>query len=1270
MGGGQSAPQTSFPNKHGHISNTFTEYDTDNKRILNVYKTLDKLKQGGYGIVYKAENTATKQLYALKYIPIYENADLARREAEILKKINHKSVVKIHSAFSVFENKDIIAYCIVMDYVEGKDLREYMQISRYVPKNLVVECFIKLAEALAHLHSNYIYHYDLKPENIIIAVCDDGVKVTLVDFGSAGRKFGPEAQNGNLAGTPPYMAPEFFSPRARNLTLSGKPDMWALGCILYEIWSQDSSFLSERMEKKLLRDPDFLYQLGDMSISRILGVLLEPNPENRITAELLLSNHIFRGWRVAIDENNIERLTAPTSAWFLFPFVTVLTFSSSTPSLCQSNLDFIERWLKSKDFHRVLVEFDFAVSLIKFLAQATDPNLIRTSKTILLNILNKQYGTQLAYQICANPIGISTLIERESFSELVMLLRYSFGYATLKNCYGIDNLVNRLLHSSSIERVIIGRGVYEELPYTSIPLSLFLDKIGSMSPDNTTKISAIACLMNSHKDIGALVTPIYDRFQKLLCNCLAMPGSEHQRHLLKGLLFMVKPSSHLTKCINQRICTAEITGSVKYQQYIRYCKSCNINACLSCAKQCHATCDKDLNPYYQGAVACNCPSQEGNYCKCVRHLAEDSVHSEGGRPRAASTISSSSQQDLSLETKKRTPSFGSADIPLYVPKQICSCVFNLEPLEPAPMEEVAFDSYIRCWEDKDEFKLPKQTNNDRNRFHILNKGFVLHSRGSDITTSFYYEIEILSPPVGRGASVAMGVYVPKNSKEFKTSALGWIEGEYGYHGNNGNAYFGGFKALSYGPIYSTGDRVGCGVLSDGRVYFTVNGLLLGFPQSQSQTLSLFQTTEIEAPRISADSRVYSVVTAVGLDAHIRFVLKPEHFMFNPDSKEFEATKFYQENPYGHLNLLRSAFGDNVAKIFELLESVVIDLGASLLHALCFKKPDLARILKPIFPRFSKLANSRFSHRMIQSIEKEIQDDELRGPYQLRASQHIPNISSPPTSRPLFIKQGSKPDISSPSPTRMQQNNYISPDTGNSELRRGSGGWERKMPTAMPAKLSSTSSTKLIPVPSSFPKKEDPSPLSSPGSPPIKQIIENMESSYFSEVKTPTGENGHTNNTHNRSIAPVHQPASLSYSASSGITFTRSGSTQLDLARSPSTGDIATALGIEIVGGGTPTKHQFNKLGRGSGQFSRPMSPAQITLPVCLSSDLNVVRELVLDADQQSLEGMKQAIRGVFPEMPPTATVVSINRFPSFTVIKTITYVRSLHSNEKVVFTLG
>ena len=86
---------------------------------------------------------------------------------------------------------------------------------------------------------------------------------------------------------------------------------------------------------------------------------------------------------------------------------------------------------------------------------------------------------------------------------------------------------------------------------------------------------------------------------------LYIPSSRNQFDLFQ-LLLMVKPNSSLTQCVNHGVCTSEVTGSVKYQQYIWYCdeEECKVHACVACSISCHSTCTKGY--FYQDVIACAC----------------------------------------------------------------------------------------------------------------------------------------------------------------------------------------------------------------------------------------------------------------------------------------------------------------------------------------------------------------------------------------------------------------------------------------------------------------------------------------------------------------------------------------------------------------------------------------------------------------------------------------------------------------------------------------
>ncbi len=204
------------------------------------YRILAKLGEGGMGAVFRAEQISLKRKVALKVLRPELSADpgLVRRfnaEAELAAKLNHPNTVTL---FDFGQDDDGSLY-IAMEFVEGTSLRDVLVRSGPLPAGRLIDICAQVCGSLTDAHGVGIVHRDLKPDNVMLSTrggVDD--VVTVLDFGIAKlrdeRSDGtsiPMTQQGDLLGTPQYMAPE----QIRAEPVDGRTDVYALGAMMYEM---------------------------------------------------------------------------------------------------------------------------------------------------------------------------------------------------------------------------------------------------------------------------------------------------------------------------------------------------------------------------------------------------------------------------------------------------------------------------------------------------------------------------------------------------------------------------------------------------------------------------------------------------------------------------------------------------------------------------------------------------------------------------------------------------------------------------------------------------------------------------------------------------------------------------------------------------------------------------------------------------------------------------------------------------------------------------
>ncbi|TPP58168.1 serine/threonine-protein kinase Nek4, partial [Fasciola gigantica] len=272
---------------------------------LREYEFLKTIGKGSYGEVWLCRQSKDSKQYVLKKIDItqsgHEERKAALLECKLLAELKHPNIVPYKESFV---NAGFLY--IAMGYCEGGDLstRLKLQNGQLLSERRLVEWFIQIAIALQHMHSKNILHRDLKTQNIFLTR-NDIIKVG--DLGIARVLESANAMATTMIGTPYYMSPELFA----NKPYNHKSDIWALGCVLYEMSTLKHAFNAKSfnaLSYKILsgKTPDMPTEYSP-ELSDILRAMLHQKPEKRPSARRVLSNAFIRKHIVLFLESTKDR---------------------------------------------------------------------------------------------------------------------------------------------------------------------------------------------------------------------------------------------------------------------------------------------------------------------------------------------------------------------------------------------------------------------------------------------------------------------------------------------------------------------------------------------------------------------------------------------------------------------------------------------------------------------------------------------------------------------------------------------------------------------------------------------------------------------------------------------------------------------------------------------------------------------------------------------------------------------------------------------------
>lgn len=193
------------------------------------YQVLDKLGSGGMAVVYKAQDTVLNRIVTVKVLrdQFASDEDFTRRfrrEAQAVASLSHPNIVSVYDV-----GKDQDQEYIVMEFVNGQNLKEYIKEHAPLAADQAVEIAKQICDALDHAHKHQIIHRDIKPHNILLT-SDGRAKVT--DFGIARAvSAATVTHTGTIVGSVHYFSPE----QARGEVTNEQSDLYSLGIILYEM---------------------------------------------------------------------------------------------------------------------------------------------------------------------------------------------------------------------------------------------------------------------------------------------------------------------------------------------------------------------------------------------------------------------------------------------------------------------------------------------------------------------------------------------------------------------------------------------------------------------------------------------------------------------------------------------------------------------------------------------------------------------------------------------------------------------------------------------------------------------------------------------------------------------------------------------------------------------------------------------------------------------------------------------------------------------------
>jgi len=274
--------------------------------VIGPYKLLQKIGEGGFGVVFMAEQTEPiRRMVALKIIkPGMDTAQVIARfesERQALALMDHLHIARVLDAGATASGRPYF----VMELVKGVPITEFCDKNQLRPESRL-RLFVDVCHAIQHAHHKGIVHRDIKPSNVLVTLHDGKPVVKVIGFGVAkatGQKLTEKTlftAFGQMVGTPAYMSPE--QAEMSGLDVDTRSDVYSLGVLLYELMTGTTPLEDQRLR-----------EAGDAELTRLIREEEPPRPSMRLSS-LRGSATILAGNR-GLDVRHLVQFLASDLDW-------------------------------------------------------------------------------------------------------------------------------------------------------------------------------------------------------------------------------------------------------------------------------------------------------------------------------------------------------------------------------------------------------------------------------------------------------------------------------------------------------------------------------------------------------------------------------------------------------------------------------------------------------------------------------------------------------------------------------------------------------------------------------------------------------------------------------------------------------------------------------------------------------------------------------------------------------------------------------------------